>query len=181
MMNRHTQAPFVEKAITSIGSIASLVLHTIFFIVSFLLSVLGIVEWQTMLLVLTTVVSLEAIYMAIFIQIAVNRNTAQLREVEEDIDEIQEDVEELGEDVEDIQEDIEEISEDIDEIQEDVEEMSDEEKDVHDAHVAAVETDKKERREKKERKEKDEKEILEALTKDVHKLISELEALRNKS
>lgn len=187
-MKNHSQAPFVEKAITSIGSIASLVLHTVFFIVSFMLSILGIVEWQTMLLVLTTVVSLEAIYMAIFIQIAVNRNTAQLREVEEDIeeisediDEIQEDVEELGEDVEDIQEDIEEISEDIDEIQEDVEELSEEETDDESLpKITVPEVEKKEKREKKERKERDEKEILERLTLDVHKLISELEALRNK-
>lgn len=181
-MKSHSQAPFVEKAITSIGSIASLVLHTIFFTVAFLLSVLQLVEWQTMLLVLTTVVSLEAIYMAIFIQIAVNRNTAQLREVEEDIEEIQEDVEELGEDVEDIQEDIEEISEDIDEIQEDVEEMSEEENEESDAQVAvAVEKERKDKRERKERKERDEKEIIERLSLDVHKLIAELEALRNKS
>lgn len=180
-MKNHSQAPFVEKAITSIGSIASLVLHTIFFFVSFMLSILDIVEWQTMLLVLTTVVSLEAIYMAIFIQISVNRNTAQLREVEEDIEEIQEDVEELGEDVEDIQEDIEEISEDIDEIQEDVEDLSEEENAENEADKAvAVETERKEKRERKERKERDEKQILERLSLDVHKLISELEALRSK-
>ena len=180
MMKNHSQAPFVEKAIGSIGSIASLVLHTIFFMGSFLLSLFGLVPWQTMLLVLTTVVSLEAIYMAIFIQIAVNRNTAQLREVEEDIEEIQEDVEELGEDVGDIQEDIEEISEDIDEIQEDVEELSEEENaEAQASEAVVVETEKREKRERKERKEKDEKEILDELTKDVRKLIAQLEALRN--
>jgi methyl-accepting chemotaxis protein len=109
-------------------------------------------------------------------------HAVQLREVEEDIEEIQEDVEELGEDVEDIQEDIEEISEDIDEIQEDVEELSEEENaDAEARKEVAVETEKREKREKKERKDRDEKEILERLSLDVHKLISELEALRAKS
>lgn len=171
MMNKeHAQTPFVEKAIASIGSIASLVFHTIFFVVAFSLSILGIIEWQLMLLVLTTVVSLEAIYMAIFIQIAVNRNTEQLREVEEDIEEIQEDVEELGEDVEDIQEDIEEI-------QEDVEEMSDEEESDE---GEKEKKERKERKERKEKKERDEKEILEELTRDVHRLLGELETLKER-
>ncbi len=178
VMKEHAHTPFVEKTITSIGSISSLIIHTLLFAGAFLLSVFELIAWETMLLVLTTIVSLEAIYMAIFIQIAVNRNTEQLRAVEEDIDEIQEDVEELGEDVEDIQEDIEEISEDIDEIQEDVEDMTEEEKEEN---AKAVETEKRERREKKERKERNEKEILERLTLDVHKLIAELEALRSKS
>ncbi len=56
-------------------------------------------------------VSLEAIYLAIFIQMTVNRNTQSLKEVEDDIDDIQEDVEELGEEVGDISEDIEDIQE----------------------------------------------------------------------
>jgi len=164
---------FIERAIESIGSIASLFVHTILFIVSFALAALGFVEWQTMLLVLTTIVSLEAIYLALFIQITVNWNTASLREVEEDIDEIQEDVEELGEDVEDIQEDIEEISEDIDEIQEDVEEMSDEEKEE-----VRVKKEKKDRKERAEKKVRDEKEMLEQLTGDVQRLLADLEALK---
>ncbi len=179
MKQEHKKSPFIETAIASIGSIASLVLHTIFFIVAFLLSILHVVEWQIMLLVLTTVVSLEAIYMAIFIQIAVNRNTEQLREVEEDIDEIQEDVEELGEDVEDIQEDIEEISEDIDEIQEDVEEMTDEEKEAE-AGKQLVREERviREKKERRERKEFDEAEILTKLTSDVERLLRDLEALK---
>lgn len=160
----------IERAINAIGSVPSLIIHSVWFGVCFLLSALGIVDWKTMLLVLTTVVSLEAIYLALFIQITVNQNTESLREVEEDIDEIQEDVEELGEDVEDIQEDIEEISEDIDEIQEDVEEMTDEEK-----AEAKVKKEKKERREKKVR---DEREMLEQLTNDVQRLLADLEALK---
>lgn len=53
-----------------------------------------------MLLMLTTVVSLEAIYPAIFIQFSVNKQAASLKGVEEDVESIQEDVEELGEHVE---------------------------------------------------------------------------------
>jgi len=94
-----------------IGSTSSIVAHTILFIVFFVLGFLG-VPWDTILLVLTTVVSLEAIYLAIFIQMTVNRHSESLKEVESDIDE-------LSEDVEDIQEDIEEISEDVEEITED--------------------------------------------------------------
>lgn len=160
----------IERAITAIGSVPSLIIHTILFIVSFALSLFGLIAWDTMLLALTTIVSLEAIYLALFIQITVNQNTASLREVEEDIDEIQEDVEELGEDVEDIQEDIEEISEDIDEIQEDVEEMTEEEQ-----AEAKIKKEKKERREQKVR---DEKELLEQLTSDVQRLLSDLEQLK---
>lgn len=187
-MKSPQQKSTVEKLVEAIGSVPSLLVHTLIFICVFALSIFGIVDWQIMLLTLTTIISIEAIYLALFIQIAVNRNTAQLREVEEDIeeisediDEIQEDVEELGEDVEDIQEDIEGISEDIDEIQEDVEELSEEENADQEADKAvAVETEKREKREKKERKERDEKEIIERLALDVHKLIAELEALRNK-
>ena len=76
-----------------IGSINSILVHTALFLLSFLLMVFG-VNVDRVLLVLTTVVSLEAIYLAIFIQMTVNRNTARLRAVSRDIDEIQEDVEE---------------------------------------------------------------------------------------
>jgi len=85
-----------DKAISWIGSIESLIVHTLFFVVAFLFGILG-VSWNKILLTLTTVVSLEAIYLAIFIQMSVNRNTTSLAEVEEDIDEIQEDVDEINE------------------------------------------------------------------------------------
>ncbi len=103
------------KATKWIGTTASLIVHTIIFIISLLLPHLGIISVDEVLLVLTTVVSLEAIYLAIFIQMTVNRNNESLVEVEKDIDEI-------SEDIDDIQEDVDELSEDIDEIQEDVDE-----------------------------------------------------------
>ena len=67
-------------------------------------------DLDRVLLVLTTIVSLEAIYLAIFIQMTINRTTAQLEEVEEDIEEISEDIGVIQENVEDIQEDVEEIT-----------------------------------------------------------------------
>lgn len=105
-----------------IGSSSSLILHTTLFVVAFLLPFFGI-NIQTVLLVVTTIVSLEAIYLSIFIQMAVNRQAKELELVSEDIGEIQEDVEEIQEDVEGIEKDVEEIQKDVDEIQEDVEEI----------------------------------------------------------
>ena len=95
-----------------IGSPASLIVHTILFISSFGAVWFGYISFESMLLVLTTIVSLEAIYLAIFIQMTINFTTASLEEVEQDIDEIQEDVGEIQEDVEELQEDVETMSED---------------------------------------------------------------------
>ena len=116
-----------------VGSPTSIILHTILFAGAFGFVLFG-VQLNTVLLVLTTAVSLEAIYLALFIQMSVNKNTQSLKDVEEDIDEIQEDVEEIAEDVEGIEKDIDEIEKDIDEIQEDVEEIEkdDQEDDLHD-------------------------------------------------
>lgn len=113
------------RATRWIGSTGSLIFHTIIFIVSFLLYFLGI-QLERILLVVTTIVSLEAIYLSIFIQMSVNRQHKQLREVSKDVEEIAEDVEDIQEDVEEIQEDIDEIQEDVDEIQEDVEDIQEE-------------------------------------------------------
>ncbi len=110
------------RATQSIGSVESLLVHTVVFVVAFL-SVLFGVSFDRVLLVLTTVLSLEAIYLAIFIQMTVNQNTLQLRVVERDIEELSEDLEEISEDIEGIEKDIEEIQEDMEEISEDIEEM----------------------------------------------------------
>ncbi len=88
----------------------------------------GWVDTDRMLLILTTIVSLEAIYLSLFIQMTVNYQQASLEEVEHDIDEIQEDIDEIQEDVDEIAEDVDEIAEDVDEIAEGVEEMSEEDK-----------------------------------------------------
>ncbi len=91
-----------------VGSLQSIFVHTVLFAGSFLAVVAGTVDFDKMLLVLTTIVSLEAIYLAIFIQMSLNVTRESLAEVEEDIEEIQEDVDEIQHDVDEIQEDIEE-------------------------------------------------------------------------
>lgn len=109
----------------AVGSVWSLIIHTILFIAAFGLVLFGI-RLELVLLVLTTILSLEAIYLSIFIQLSVNHQARALASVEKDIDEIQEDVEEIAEDVEDIAEDVEEIAEDVEDIQEDIDEMQEE-------------------------------------------------------
>ncbi len=135
-----------------IGSTDSILVHTALFIVSFVLYFYGI-GIDKILLVVTTLVSLEAIYLSIFIQMSVNRQSRRLREVARDVDEIQEDVDEIQKDVEGIQEDVEEIQEDVqeiekdvdeiqkdvDEIQEDVEEIEVEEHKDHNAMLGRIE------------------------------------------
>jgi len=134
-----------------VGTTQSILVHTALFIVSFLFIWAG-VSAATVLLVLTTAVSLEAVYLAIFIQMTVNRNTQSLEEVEEDIEEIQEDVKEIESDVGEISEDVEELTEDIDKIQ------------ASDAEEAAVETTMHR--------------ALGNIEKDVQKLLADIETLK---
>lgn len=131
---RNRTITVVEKITAGVGSVESVIIHTVVFAGALLIGFTGLVDLSLVLLVVTTIVSLEAIYLAIFIQMTVNRNTQSLMAVEDDIEEISEDVEEiqgeieeLGDDVEEIQEDIEEINEDVEEIQEDIEEITEEE------------------------------------------------------
>ena len=116
------------KFTEGLGSTSSIIIHSILFVAIFGLYFVG-VSFDKTLLILTTAVSLEAIYLAIFIQMTVNRNTQSLEEVEEDIEEIQEDVDKLEVEMKGIEEDVEDISEDIDKLQdEEAEEESDEQK-----------------------------------------------------
>jgi len=93
------------KATKWIGTPVSIIIHTLLFIGIFGLSLFG-VGIDKILLILTTAVSLEAIYLAIFIQMTVNRHTEIIEDIEEDIEDIQEDVEELSEDVEELSEEV---------------------------------------------------------------------------
>jgi low affinity Fe/Cu permease len=105
---------FSKKLTSWIGSSQSIIVHTIFFIGIFSLRFFG-VHSADVLLILTTIVSLEAIYLSIFIQMTVNKHSEELEEVSEDIEEIQKDVDEIQGDVDEIQEDVEDIVEDIQE------------------------------------------------------------------
>lgn len=95
-----------------VGSPLSIILHSILFIIVFFLAFLEILPFDRMLLFLTTVVSLEAIYLSIFIQMTINYTTQSIEEVGQDIEEIQEDIGEIQEDVDELQEDVEDIVED---------------------------------------------------------------------
>ena len=103
-MKEKKPRPLVDGVTSWVGSPASLILHTLVFGFSFGAGIFHFIEWGMMLLILTTAVSLEAIYLAIFIQMTVNRHTESLREVEEDVEEIQENIDEIQEDVEEISE-----------------------------------------------------------------------------
>jgi peptidoglycan hydrolase CwlO-like protein len=103
----------IERLTSWIGSIASIIVHTCVFATAFFLGFFHAIAWDTILLVLTTVVSLEAIYLAIFIQMTVNHSAQSLRAVEHDVDEIQKDIDAIEHDVDEIQEDeAEEITRD---------------------------------------------------------------------
>lgn len=154
-----------EAATRWIGSIQSLVVHTVLFALSFSLAFVG-VPIDQILLVVTTVVSLEAIYLAIFIQIALNQQAQSLEEVEKDVDQIQDKVEEIHEDVEEIQEDVEEIQEDVEEIQEDVEEI---EKDVGEIQEDETEDDARDRQNKH---------VLDKIEASLGSLIGEIEKMK---
>ncbi len=105
-----------------VGSIWSIIIHTLLFAGAFILVFFG-ADLERILLVLTTIVSLEAIYLSIFIQMSVNHQARALASVEKDIDEIAEDVEGISQDVEEIAEDVGEIAEDVEDIQEAHEEI----------------------------------------------------------
>ena len=117
-----------------VGTPTSIIVHTFLFVGAFFVYYAG-VALDTVMLVVTTIVSLEAIYLSLFIQFSVNATKESLEDVEEDIDEIQEDVQgleggfgEIAEDVEglggngkkmrrnvvELEADVEDISEDID-------------------------------------------------------------------
>ena len=147
----HEAALSLTKAV---GSVPSVIIHTILFIASFAGVWYNIFSFDRMLLVLTTIVSLEAIYLSIFIQMTINYTTESLEEVGEDLEELQEDV---GE----IQEDVGEIQEDIDELQEDVEEMT------------VVEVGEEERK-------RSQKMTLEQIHTGLQKLMQDVERLQNK-
>jgi TolA-binding protein len=96
-----------------IGTSTSLMVHTVLFIIALSMPFWTKIKWEDINLALTTAVSLEAIYLSLFIQISVNQSNATIAEIQEDVEEIQEDVEEIQGDVEELQEDVEGIQEEI--------------------------------------------------------------------
>ncbi len=133
MPDPHELQKTALKITRAIGSPTSIITHTILFIASFTLSAWGFVSFDRMLLALTTVLSLEAIYLAIFIQMTINYQSQSIAEVSEDVEEISESVEEMSEDLGELQEDVEEMSED------DAEEEAGEDK--QEKAIAAIHSD----------------------------------------
>jgi len=136
MEPKSTKLDIITHRVTKwIGSVSSLITHTIVFVAVMISPVFGFSE-DYVLLVLTTIVSLEAIYLAILIQYTVNRHSEALEDVAEDIEEVAEDVEEVTKNVGEISEDVEELAEDVGEISEDVDELSDGEKESSDRSLS---------------------------------------------
>lgn len=150
-----------------IGSTVSILIHTVLFVAIFALRLFGF-GFADILLILTTAVSLEAIYLAIFIQMTVNRNTQSLEEVEEDIDEIQKDVDEIQEDVEEIEKDVDEIEKDVDEIQKDIDEVQEDVEDITEGETVEELADRKTR------------ESLDKIEGTLARLIEEIEKIKAK-
>lgn len=122
-----------------IGTPQSILIHSVLFITAFTLYFFGI-PLDEILLGLTTIVSLEAIYLSLFIQLTVNKNTESLEDAREDIEEISEDIEGLDKEFDEIQEDVEglegnlkrihqnvtDLGVDVEEISEDIDKLSEE-------------------------------------------------------
>lgn len=147
----------------AVGSPQSIVIHSILFLGSFALAFFDYVDFDRMLLLLTTIVSLEAIYLALFIQMTINYQSQSIAEVREDVEEIQEDVEEISEDVGEMQEDVEELQEDVEEISEDVEVMVEEEETEEAAE---------------ERRKEEQKQTLDTIQTDLRRLLDDIEKLK---
>lgn len=113
-----------------VGTPTSIGVHSVLFVLAFLVYFLG-VAIDTILLVVTTIVSLEAIYLSLFIQLSVNRTTESLEDVGEDIEEIQEDVQgleggfgEIQEDVQGLEGNMKRVRRNVEELEADVENIS---------------------------------------------------------
>lgn len=63
---------FAEKIAKSIGTPLSILIHTVAFLVILAFGLFG-VDWNTVLLILTTLLSVEAIYLGLFNQMVTNK------------------------------------------------------------------------------------------------------------
>ncbi len=96
--NNSTLERISFKLVEFIGTPMSIIIHSFFFIGVFILIYFGFSFYQT-LLFLTTILSIEAIYLSLFIQMSVNKTSKSLKEIEKDVDDLDEDVEEITDDI----------------------------------------------------------------------------------
>jgi hypothetical protein len=85
----------------AVGTPLSIILHTIFFVGIFALKFFK-VSYENIMLILTTIVSLEAIYLSIFIQMTVIRSEKKIETVTENLEEVTENLEDMQENIEDL-------------------------------------------------------------------------------
>ena len=100
---KHTERDISNYITNWIGTPASVLLHSLGFIGIFILYLFH-VDLDRIMLILTTAVSLEAIYLSLFIQMTVNRQFKHLENIGEDTDEILEDTTQIVEDTEELTE-----------------------------------------------------------------------------
>jgi hypothetical protein len=114
MSNRTKQSieNLAMKIAQWVGTPISILIHTVLFILIFVLRFVN-VSIENIMLILTTIVSLEAIYLSLFIQMTVNQHSESLEDVGQDIDDIQENVEDITEDIDDVHEDVENLETNI--------------------------------------------------------------------
>lgn len=111
----------LQAMIRWVGTKQSLVIHIIFFIVMLCLPFVG-VNSSFSLLLLTTVVSLEAIFLNIFIQMGVNRHADEQKETRMVLSNVKDTIEDVQETMEDVQETMEDVQEVVEDVQETIEE-----------------------------------------------------------
>ena len=90
---------WIENLIAWIGTPSSLVAHSVFFAGIFILRKFGYSS-SDILLTLTTIVSLEAIYLSIFIQMSVNKQILEQEKTRDVISNIQETIEDVHDTIE---------------------------------------------------------------------------------
>ena len=86
---------FAHKATRWIGTTNCLVFHGVFFLIAF--TITPFIGLDRVLLVTTTLLSWEAIFIGIFLQMSINRHGERIEDIEADIDDILEDTEDLTE------------------------------------------------------------------------------------
>ncbi len=96
-----------------VGTTNSLIVHTLFFTLSFISHWIFNISFDLVLLILTTIVSLEAIYLAIFIQRSVNQQATRLTDVEDALDDVEESLDDVEESLDDVEESIDDVEESI--------------------------------------------------------------------
>lgn len=105
-----------------LGTPTSIAVHSTFFVIMLLWCWFDKANREQILLFLTMIVSLEAIYQMLFLQMTVNLQATQLKEVQVAMAEVQDSVEEVQGSVAEVQESVEEVQGSVEEVKEMAEE-----------------------------------------------------------